>query len=462
MPIKSVIFDLDGVLVDTKDFHYYSLNDALKEVDEKYIIDRDTHLSTYDGLSTTKKLQLLTETKGLSPDLYDNIWKRKQEHTFTYIDNMKRDNRIINILSALKNKGYTIYVASNSIYKTIKQILVKTGIIDYIDWFISNEDVIDPKPSPEIYLKSVIRARVGVNETLIIEDSPIGRKAAINSGCHLLAVENSNSYTIEDIVNKISFINKTKDISIPWKGKLNILIPCAGNSKRFFDKGYKVPKLLLDVNGKTMIQKVVENLNCDYETCQFIFVVRNDHCEKYNLIQILKLIVPNCIIIKQEEQLQGAVCSSLLASQYIDNNTPLLFANSDQILDWDVNSFLYSMISDELDGGISTFNEIEGSTKWSYAKVDEKTGFVTEVAEKRRISDLATTGIYYYKHGSDFIKYGKQMMEKNIRVNNEFYVCPVYNEMILDEKKIKVFPVEKMWSLGVPEDLDIYLHHNKE
>ena len=133
--------------------------------------------------------------------------------------------------------------------------------------------------------------------------------------------------------------------------------------------------------------------------------------------------------------------------------------NSDQFIEWNSNECLYAFSADAIDGGILTFNATH--PKWSYAKVDE-TGFVSEVAEKKVISDQATVGVYYWKRGSDYVKYAEQMIEKNIRTNNEFYVCPVFNEAISDGKKIRVKTVEKMWGIGTPEDLNYFLDNHKE
>ena len=134
-------------------------------------------------------------------------------------------------------------------------------------------------------------------------------------------------------------------------------------------------------------------------------------------------------------------------------------ANSDQIVDWNSREFIYSMYSKNADGGIATFKS--SHPKWSYAKTDDFNK-VIEVAEKKPISNEATVGIYYWKHGSDFIKYAEQMIEKNLRVNNEFYVCPVFNEAINDNKHVYTFPVKKMWGIGTPEDLKEYLGVNND
>ena len=146
-----------------------------------------------------------------------------------------------------------------------------------------------------------------------------------------------------------------------------------------------------------------------------------------------------------------------MAKQYIDNEEPLLIANSDQIVEWSSNECLYAFGADEIDGGILTFKATH--PKWSYAKIGDD-GFVSEVAEKNPISDNATVGIYYWKRGSDYVKYAEDMIEKNIRTNNEFYVCPVFNQAIADGKKVRVKEIEKMWGIGTPEDLNYYLENN--
>ena len=153
---------------------------------------------------------------------------------------------------------------------------------------------------------------------------------------------------------------------------------------------------------------------------------------------------------------EGAACTTLLAKEFIDSDAPLLMANSDQFLEWDSNEFMYKMIEQKVDGGILSFHSTH--PKWSFAKVDEY-GYVTEVQEKNPISDIATVGVYYWAKGSDYVKYAEQMIQKNIRTNNEFYVCPVYNEAITDCKKIKTFNIDKMWGLGTPEDLKYYLEN---
>ena len=455
--VKLIIFDLDGVLADARELHFLSLNKALQEVDEKYTITKEEHLSTYDGLPTKKKLELLTKNKNLPENYYSTIWKSKQHFTKELVNTVfNRDERLIEILKPLKEK-YKIYVASNSIRETVKFTLLRKGLLEYIDNYFSNEDVKNPKPSTEIYLKCMVDAGVDPCETIIVEDSYVGRLAAKKSGAFLCPVMNPDDLTLEKIENCITNY-ETKSINIfkpMWQdNKLNVLIPMAGAGTRFEKAGYTFPKPLIDVKNKPMIQVVVESLNVD---ANYIFIAQEEHYKKYNLKETLNLIAPNCKIVTTTGLTEGAACTTLLARDFITDG-PLLLANSDQFLDWDSSEFMYAMMADSVDGGILVFESTH--PKWSYAKLDNN-NFVCEVAEKKPISNLATVGIYFWKKGSDYIKYAERMIEKNIRVNNEFYVCPVFNEAIQDGKKIKVCKIDslKMWGLGTPEDLAYYLNN---
>ena len=458
--IKLIVFDLDGVLVEARDFHYEAMNRALASIDEKYIIGREEHLAKYDGLSTRKKLAILTKEKGLPEEHYDIIWESKQRSTHEIIREQvtpENHENVIACLYSLKSMGYTVYCASNSIRSTVKLMLLYAGYMEYIDAFFSNQDVRAPKPHPEIYMKAMLHAGVSPKETLVIEDSHIGRKAAHESGAYVMGVKNPDDVNMGNITRAISTASEQNETSLfkpKWQGgDMKVLIPMAGAGSRFEKAGYTFPKPLIEVNGKPMIQVVVENINVDAE---HIFIVQKKHYEKYNLSYLLNLIAPNCKIVQVDGMTEGAACTTLLAKEYINDNCPLLLANSDQYVDWDSNQFLYSMQADGVDGGILTFPSVH--PKWSFAKTNEQ-GFVTEVAEKRPISDKATVGIYYWAKGGDYVKYAEQMIENDSRVNGEVYVCPVFNEAISDDKKFKIFDLKEdsMWGLGTPEDLKVFL-----
>ena len=233
---------------------------------------------------------------------------------------------------------------------------------------------------------------------------------------------------------------------------MNILIPMAGAGSRFEKAGYTFPKPLIEVHGKPMIQKVVENLNLDG---RYIFLVQKDHYDKYALQYLLPLIAPGCEIVQVDGLTEGAACTTLLAKEFINNETPLITANSDQFIEFEEG--WQNQLDRDNDGNILTFNATH--PKWSFARVEENC--VVEVAEKKPISDVATVGVYHWRKGSDYVKYAEQMIAKDVRVNNEFYVCPVFNEAIQDGKTIQTIPIKKMWGLGTPEDLRTFLSEYK-
>lgn len=452
--IKLIIFDLDGVLVESRELHYIALNKALAEFGEQYVISREEHLCKYDALTTTMKLDRLTNEKGLPKQYHHKVWQLKQKKTLEEIDNFEVDHRIQNILKSLKNQDYIIACATNSIRATSKLMLIRKGFMEYIDFLYSNEDVKNAKPNSEMYLRCMIKAEVNPDQTVIIEDSHIGRKAALSSGGHLCAVKDSHDLTYDKIQDTILRAQKQSSIKPKWQGgKMNVLIPMAGAGSRFEQAGYTFPKPLIDVNGKPMIQRVVDNLNID---ARHIFIVQKSHYEKYALKHMLNLIAPNCEIVQVEGMTEGAACTTLLAKEFIDNDEPLVLANSDQYVQWDSNQFMYSAMADDIDGSILTFEATH--PKWSYARLNED-GFVVEVAEKKPISKHATVGVYFWRRGSDYVRSAESMIQKNIRVNNEFYVCPVYNEALLEGARVKTFHIDKMWGLGTPEDLDVFLKH---
>tara|TARA_R110000803_G_scaffold24640_2_gene59230 strand:- start:1455 stop:2810 length:1356 start_codon:yes stop_codon:yes gene_type:complete len=447
---KLIIFDLDGVLVEAKQIHFISLNKALGE---KFTISWDEHLSIYDGLKTNQKLNILTEQKGLPVSKHKQIWEDKQKYTLKSLSNLQPSTPLQTCMDALISDGYKLAVCSNSIRKTVLTVLSKFDIIDRFDLILSNEDIKNSKPHPEIYWKAMSMLECLPEETLIVEDSPYGLLAASRSKAYVMRVGSPKDVTY---ININKYLNKKKMNATPkWKDeKLNVLIPMAGKGSRFSQAGYTFPKPLIEVRGKPMIQVVIENLNLD---ANYIYVVQKSHREKYNLDTLLNLLTPGCKIVETEGLTEGAACTALLAKDYIDNNSPLFFANSDQFVEWDSNEFMYKMQETNSDGGIVSFKATH--PKWSFAKIDEK-GLVTEVAEKNPISDTATVGYYYWKQGSDFVKYSEQMILNNTRVNNEFYVCPVFNEAIKDNKQIRTFNVNGMWGLGTPEDLNYYLENN--
>ena len=450
--IKTIIFDLDGVLIESKEIHYKALNAALPA---NYRITYEEHLSTYDGLPTKKKLDMLTLEKDLPLDLHMEIASEKARQTMNILfDSIKPRMEFTKIFMALKNAGYKIALASNAVKSTVETALDCLELRKYFDVIYSNQDVDKPKPHFEMYFKIMLDLNSKPGETLILEDSHIGRQAVMDAGCHLLPVIDSYDVKLEKIEAKLAELNKQIIVKVPWRSsKMNVLIPMAGAGSRFAEAGYTFPKPLIEVGNKPMIQVVTDNLNIE---AHHIFIVQKEHYKKYNLETVLKLIKPNCSIVQVEGVTEGAACTTLLAKKLINNDNPLVIANSDQFVEWNANEVMYAFSTEGIDGGILTFQSTH--PKWSYAKKNDS-GFVSEVAEKKPISTNATVGIYYYKKGSDYVKCAEEMIEKDIRTNNEFYVCPVYNQLIEKGGKVRTKDIRKMWGLGTPEDLNNFMNN---
>ena len=229
----------------------------------------------------------------------------------------------------------------------------------------------------------------------------------------------------------------------------------SGVGSRFDQTGrFSFPKPLIEVQGKAMINMVTDNLGLK---ATYTFIVQKTHYEKYALQYLLPLIIkPNkCNIVIVDGVTEGAACSALLAKKYINNDDQLLIANSDQWIDWSSDNFFADVEKKGSDAALLTFTATH--PKWSFALVDDD-GWVTEVAEKKPISNVASTGLYWFKRGSDFVKSAEQMLTKEeCRIRGEWYLCPSLNELILNGGKVSVFPVEQMWGTGTPEDYDAFL-----
>ena len=244
---------------------------------------------------------------------------------------------------------------------------------------------------------------------------------------------------------------------------VNIVIPMAGNGLRFQEAGYKLPKPFIDLNGVPMIEAVIKNIYL--KNAKYFLIAKQEHLE--NNQQIAQHLIKNYnitfITLENNKTTEGAACTVLHARKHINNNEPLIFANSDQIIDIDLADFVKDAEQRNLDGSILTFEDKELNPKWSFAKID-KDGYVERVAEKIVISNQATVGIYYFKQGKIFVDAAIDMIARNDRFNNEFYVCPTYNYAIKEGHKIGIYEIssEKMHGIGTPQDLDKYLHYCKK
>lgn len=238
---------------------------------------------------------------------------------------------------------------------------------------------------------------------------------------------------------------------------LNIVVPMAGRGSRFADAGYTSPKPLIEINGKHMIQLVINNLKpvCPH---RFIFVCQQSHVDKYSLEKVFAEACDNYEIVGIEGITEGAAVTVLKAREFFESDAPLMIANSDQWVDVDINDYLADIDERGLDGSMLTMKASD--PKWSYAKLNTNR-LVTEVVEKVVVSDEATVGIYNFSRGSDFCKFADLMIKKDLKSNGEFYVAPVYTLMASNRAKIGVYNIGKeadgMYGLGIPSDLNIFL-----
>ena len=451
--IKLIVFDLDGVLVDTKKTHYKAFNLALKKNCVGYQISFSEHIKKFEGLPTKEKINILIKENKIDKKYSKRIYLDKQSLTAKLLKKeVKYNRKTFELFKKLKKK-FNIAIATNSINSTLNTCIKNLKIEKNIDFAIGTNQIKHTKPHPEIYLKCLIKFGCMPRETLIIEDSYVGRLAAKESSCNLMPIKEIKEVNYSNIMKSVDMLNKQKNMTIKkyWEDEnLNILIPMAGAGSRFVKAGYTFPKPLIEIHGKPMIQWVVDSIQIK---ANYIFIIQSSQQKKYNLKSLLKALKPNCTIIDLDKITKGAACTTLLAKKYINNSKPLLIANSDQYIEWNSAKMMYNFVSKNFDGGILVFKSIH--PKWSYAKTNENE-LVEEVAEKKVISNKATVGIYYWKRGSDYVKYANEMIKKKITVNNEYYVCPVYNQAIKDKKKIIATNVTKMWGLGTPEDLKYF------
>jgi len=231
-------------------------------------------------------------------------------------------------------------------------------------------------------------------------------------------------------------------------------MPLGGRGRSFVDKGFTFPKPLVEISGRPMVEIAVENLTPSGPH-QFVFICRREHLDRYALKEVLELLSPGCKIIAMNNETGGALCTVLLGIESIVPEDELIIANGDQYLSASIDDFLHSARASSSDGCIVVFPSTH--PKWSYVRIRED-GEVEMVAEKRPISRSATAGIYYFRRGHDFLDAAERMMLKGTKTGGEFFVAPVYNELVLAGKRITAFALDRhqMHSLGTPEDVEAF------
>ena len=446
-----LFFDLDGVLIDLKELHRDAFITSWNHICSQSPIDIPFHTKHLEARPTKDKVGLCNQILHTQVPIKE-VSELKQTLTEQLIGDFKGLSTVTETIKWLKAQGHILACCSNSIRRTIHLALSKLDILDQFDLILSNEDVVSSKPHPEIYLKAAKHFGINPQDCLVFEDSPVGKKAATDAFCTVIPVTNSSDITIEFVKGCIQTRSR---IPLSPPQAIHLVIPMGGLGSRFEKEGYTTPKPFLPIFGKEMYKWVIENMLPKdpilRRLIQTHIIIREEHRALFqNHLEGIHLHTIPALT-------EGPACTVLAIKDIINTSDPLVIANSDQHLEWDSDALYYSLLHPSIDGIISTFSQLDpADTKWSYAKTDTNQN-VIEVAEKRYISSNASTGIYGWRHGSDFVAFAESMIQQNIRVNNEFYVCPVYNEAIRAHKSIRVLECYKMWGLGVPKDYEIFL-----
>lgn len=446
-----LIFDLDGVLVEFRHIHKRAFIEAWNATHPEHKITELFHDAHLEARSTRQKTAICSDYFGL-PEADAAVFEAKQTLTERYLADAPVYAKTKEALAWALINGHTISCCSNSIRSTVHASLYKlVPSLDSFSVILSNEDVVHPKPHPEIYKLAVERLGADPAGILVYEDSIVGRDAAKAAGLRVIPVYDSLDITPRFLEYTVAHGKR------PVPPTLNVVIPMAGLGSRFQKCGYSTPKPFLPIFGTPMFKWVIQNIVPPSLRDRAIvhIIIREEHKDRFmeekNDERILIHTVP--------ELTEGAACTVLTVKDYINTDAPLVVANSDQYLEWDAESFYTCLFHPDYDGVISTFEQPDTSDlRWSYANLDAE-GCVTRVAEKEWIGPLATTGVYGWARGSDYVAQAERMIRDNVRVNNEFYVCPVYNVGIVNGQHVRTHNCKKMWGLGVPADYEHFLSH---
>jgi len=447
-----LFFDLDGVLIDLKELHRDAFITSWNHICSQNSIDIAFHSKHLEARPTKDKVAICNQILKTAVSMQE-VSGLKQSLTEKLIGDFKGLATVTETIKWLKLQGHTLACCSNSIRNTIRLALTKLDILDCFDLILSNEDVTKSKPHPEMYQKAAQHFGVAPQDCLVFEDSIVGKKAATDAGCVVIPVTNSSDITIEFVKGCIA---TTTRIPLSLPTAINLVIPMGGLGSRFEKEGYTTPKPFLPIFGKEMYKWVIENMLPSNpllrSLVQVHIIIREEHRALFQSTALEGIHLHTIPALTE-----GPACTVLAIRDIINTSAPLIIANSDQHLEWDSDALYYSLLHPSIDGIISTFSQLDPTDiKWSYAKTDANQN-VIQVAEKRYISSNASTGIYGWSRGSDFVTFAESMIQQNIRVNNEFYVCPVYNEAVQAKKSIRVLECFKMWGLGVPKDYEIFL-----
>jgi HAD superfamily hydrolase (TIGR01509 family) len=445
------LFDLDGVLVDYRNLHRDAFLQAWNNVHTAYTISPPFHAEHLEARSTRQKIAWLGTHFSIDPRC-EEVSSLKQRFTQSLLEVAPVYQKTREALRHAKLAGVRFACCSNSVRATVETSLRKLGPLDQFEVILSNEDVAEPKPSPIMYTTAMTHLEATRDSAIVFEDSAVGKAAAAAAGLRVVEIVDALEITS-------AFLDYVLKHGVrPSPPTINVVVPMAGLGSRFVKEGYSTPKPFLPIFERPMFETVLRNIIPPslFGNARIHLIVREEHRSLFE-----GHAMPNLVVHSVPALTEGAACTVLTVKEYIDNDAPLVIANSDQYLEWEAEDFYRALYHPDWDGVISTFQQEDPTDlRWSYANVNVE-GEVTQVAEKRFIGPLATTGIYGWKKGSDFVRDALTMITDDVRVNGEFYVCPVYNTGVARGLRIRTLNCKKMWGLGVPVDYEYFLLHFK-
>ena len=458
--IELVITQLRKQLRDTKFIFVIDRTDA-----RKFSIGRAVTLAAGED---TQVIERMGETSGalcscllaidaLDPDaplLISNSDQIISANLGLHIENFQKsgaDAGVVTFDSIHPRWSYVVEETANRVAQTFEKKVMSRHAIAGLYYFKTAASFIDAA-------KKTILGDVNVGGTFFISSAI--NQVILDGGDVMYSSIDSRQYHSFYAPSRIAEFERTDVAETLRKAPktplaVNVVIPAAGEGRRFAIAGWKKPKPFIDLDGRPMLDRVISNVVPIGGHVSLLLRAEHIEAELPVVREFEKLGVTILPVAKVTE---GTACTVLLARKIYDDDCPLIVANSDQLVDFDVSEFVQDCLDRGLDGSILVFRDLMKDPKWSFAKLDEH-GLVSEVAEKKPISDLATVGIYLFTRGCDFVSAAADMIAANDRVNGEFYICPVYNYMIRDGARIGVYEVARdaMSGLGTPEDLTTFL-----
>lgn len=465
--IRLVVFDLDGVLVESRDLHYEALNKALEEgAGTQYVISREEHECVYDGLSTNQKLKMLEVAKGLPKDLHKVVWQKKQDYTESMVKAiLKPTENILNAIKSLKKMCLPVCVASNCIRSSVKTILETVGLMPYVDVFLSNEDVENPKPAPDLYLKACATFGVPPGNTLVVEDSTKGFEAASRAGCNMLRVSNPNDVTEDSVKGRIRELETlTEDVTI--------VLPLSGPYPEIWQarETPEMPLYLTDIAGESVLELIGESLRSRRYNATYIFVVKESVAKAFDVEALCAKAVdyaPLKVVKVKTDTLSSIHTILQTPPEYIPDNIPLLVADGHHLPVWKDGASLDDLLGSHADAAMTVLQSTD--PRFSYVRLNTNSRSSMDALSKqgpnsvievtmgaRPSSNLAASGLYYFKQASYFKKAAKAVIDANERWLGRFYSAQLFNEMVKDGKVTEALHLKYSWSLRNVNEIQAY------